>query len=176
MVCAMLGLALVAAGCEKSRVTEQPTAPATAAVESASSDSARDLLIKSEVETAVSMLREIDAKRRQGAMSLDQAKTLGADLLRELRYGADGYFWADTTEGVNVVLYGQKEVEGRNRLEDKDLKGTCYVKDFLAKGKAGGGYVEYWFPKKGETAPQPKRSYVLLFEPFGWVVGTGYYR
>ena len=27
-----------------------------------------------------------------------------------------------------------------------------YVKEFLAKGKAGGGYVEYWFPKKGQTS------------------------
>ena len=136
----------------------------------------QDLLIKCEVETAVSMLQAIDAKRQQGAMTLEQAKALGADLLRELKYGTDGYFWADTTNGVNVVLYGRKDVEGRNRLEDKDPKGTFYVKDFLAKAKAGGGYVEYWFTKKGQTEPMPKKSYVLPFEPFGWVVGSGYYR
>ena len=138
--------------------------------------SAHDLLIKSEVETAVSMLQAIFTKHQQGEMTLDQAKKLGADLLRELRYGDEGYFWADTTEGVNVVLYGRKDVEGRNRLEDKDQQGTYYIKEFLAKGKAGGGYVEYWFPKKGETISQPKRSYGLLFKPFGWVVGSGYYR
>jgi methyl-accepting chemotaxis protein len=138
--------------------------------------STQDVLVKSEVETAVSMLRAIFAKYQQGAMTLEKAKELGGDLLRELRYGTDGYFWADTTEGVNVVLFGRKDVEGRNRLEDKDQKGVFYVKEFLAKGKAGGGYVEYWFPKKGQTTAQPKRSYVLLFEPFGWVVGSGYYR
>lgn len=137
---------------------------------------AQDLLIKSEVETAVSMLQAIYAKHQQGEMTLEKAKGLGADLLRELRYGTDGYFWADTMEGVNVVLYGRMDVEGRNRLEDKDPKGTYYVKDFLAKGKAGGGYVEYWFPKKGQTTAQPKRSYTRLFEPFEWVVGSGYYR
>ena len=138
--------------------------------------SAHDLLIKSEVETAVSMLKAIFTKHQQGEMTLDQAKKLGADLLRELRYGDEGYFWADTTEGVNVVLYGRKDVEGRNRLEDKDHQGTYYIKEFLAKSKAGGGYVEYWFPKKGDTISQPKRSYVLLFKPLGWVVGSGYYR
>lgn len=132
--------------------------------------------IKSEVETAVSMLQAVYEKHRHGAMSLEQAKALGADLLRELRYGDDGYFWADTTDGVNVVLYGRKDVEGRNRIEDKDLKGTCYVKEFLTKAKAGGGYVEYWFTKKEQTEPLPKRSYVLPFAPFGWVIGTGYYR
>jgi methyl-accepting chemotaxis protein len=75
-----------------------------------------------------------------------------------------------------VVLYGRKDVEGRNRINDKDMKGNYYVKELLAKANSGGGYIEYWFPKKGQTAAQPKRSYVLMFEPFGWAVGTGYYR
>ena len=150
--------------------------PVGAQSETLETMSAHDLLIKSEVETAVSMLQAIFTKHQQGEMTLDQSKKLGADLLRELRYGAEGYFWADTTEGVNVVLYGRKDVEGKNRLEDKDQQGTYYIKEFLVKSKAGGGYVEYWFPKKGETISQPKRSYVLLFKPFGWVVGSGYYR
>jgi len=149
--------------------------PACAQPGEKETSSAQDLLIKSEVETAVSMLQAIFTRHQTGEMTLDEAKKLGADLLRKLRYGSEGYFWADTTEGVNVVLYGRKDVEGRNRIEDKDSKGTFYVKAFLVKGAAGGGYVEYWFPKKGEHQARPKRSYVLLFKPFGWVVGSGYY-
>jgi methyl-accepting chemotaxis protein len=145
-------------------------------VKKAESSAAQDLLIKSQVETAVSMLQAIHAKQQRGEMTMEKAKELGASLLRELKYGTDGYFWADTTAGVNVVLYGRKDVEGRNRLEDKDPKGNLYVKEFLAKAKAGGGYLDYWFVKKGESTALPKRSYVLPFEPFGWVVGTGYYR
>ena len=139
------------------------------------SDGAGDALIKSQVETAVSLLAAIHARQQKGEMSAEKAKELAAGLLRELRYGKEGYFWADTTEGVNVVLYGRKDTEGRNRLADTDAKGVFYVKEFLARGKTG-GYVEYLFTKKGQTAPLPKRSYVLLFKPFGWVVGTGYYR
>ena len=136
----------------------------------------QDLLIKSEVETAVSMLQAISAKQEQGELTLDQAKKLGADLLRELRYGTDGYFWADQEDGINVVLYGRKDTEGRNRLEDKDRNGVFYIKEFITKAKAGGGYVEYWFPKKGESEAKPKRSYLMPFKPFGWVIGSGYYR
>ena len=150
--------------------------PASAQGGKLENSSTQDLLIKSEVETAVSMLQAIFTKHKQGELTFGQSEKLGADLLRELKYGTEGYFWADTTEGVNVVLYGRKDVEGRNRLEDKDHKGTFYIKEFLVKGQAGGGYVEYWFPKKGHTKIQPKRSYVLLFKPFGWVVGSGYYR
>ena len=139
-------------------------------------DAAKDMLIKCEVETAVSMLQAINAKHTAGEMTLDEVKKLGADLLRELRYGEDGYFWADTTEGVNVVLYGRQDVEGKNRLEAEDHHGNFYIKDILAAGVKGGGYVEYWFPRLGEKEAVPKRSYTLLFKPFGWVVGTGYYR
>ena len=138
-------------------------------VESRQNISAQDLLIKSEVETAVSMLQGISQLQQQGQMTLEQAKKLGADLLRELKYGEDGYFWAHTTEGINVVMPGRKEIEGMNRLEMKDVKGKFYVKEMIAKATAGGGYLEYWYPKKGETDAKQKRSYVLPFKPFGWL-------
>jgi len=150
--------------------------PTNAQAEKLEKLSAQDILIKSEVETAVSMLQAIFTKYQKGEMNLVQAKKLGADLLRELKYGTEGYFWADTIEGVLVAHHFRRDAEGKNRLEAKDTQGTFYIKELLAKGKAGGGYVEYWFPKKGETIAQPKRSYVLLFKPFRWVVGSGYYR
>jgi len=150
--------------------------PACSQFEKVENSPTRDPLIKSEVETAVSMLQAIYKNHQQGKMTFEQSKNLGANLLRELRYGTEGYFWADTTEGVNVVLYGRKDVEGKSRLEAKDKQGNYYIKNFMEKGKSGGGYVDYWFPKKGQTIPHQKRSYVLLFKPFGWVVGSGYYR
>ncbi len=150
--------------------------PAAAQAEKSETSSAQDMLIKSEVETAVSMLQAIYTKHQKGEMSLVQAKKLGADLLRELRYGTEGYFWADTIEGVLVAHHFRRDSEGKNRLEAKDTQGMFYIKELLAKGKSGGGYVEYWFPKKEQTSSQPKRSYVFLFKPFKWVVGSGYYR
>lgn len=121
------------------------------------------------------MLQAIFEKHQAGEMTLEQAKKLGADLLRELKYGDDGYFWAHTMEGINVVLYGRKDIEGKSRIEAKDVKGKFFVKEMLATAAAGGGYLEYWYEKKGESKPQPKRSYVLPLQPFGWLVGSGYY-
>lgn len=149
---------------------------AVAQTKGATKSSARDLLIKSQVETAVSMLAAISARQQKGEMTMEKAQKLGAGLLREMRYGTDGYFWADTKEGVNVVLYGRKDTEGRNRLQDQDSQGVYYIQEFMARAKTGGGYVDYRFTKKGQSKAQPKRSYVLPFEPFGWVIGTGYYR
>jgi len=150
--------------------------PATKEARVNSNNSLQDIIIKSEVQTAISMLASVNSKVISKELTLDQAKKLGADLLRDLRYGDDkeGYFFADTAEGLNVVLYGRKDVEGINRY-NANLHGVYYVKEFIAKGRQGGGYTDYWFPKKDGKDPLRKRSYTLLFEPFEWVVGTGYY-
>ncbi len=95
--------------------------------------------------------------------------------MRELRYGKEGYFWADTTEGINVVLLG-KPSEGTSRIDLQDKKGKYMIRELIEKGKQpGGGFTDYWFPKQGETVPSPKRGYSLEFKPFGWVIGTGNY-
>jgi len=136
-----------------------------------------DLLVKSEVETVVSMLQKIYDKSVKGDYTLAYAKKLGADLLRDLRYGEkqDGYFWADTSNGTNVVLYGNKDVEGKNRW-DSYVGGVYHVRDIVTNGKKpGGGFTDYYFSRKDDNQILAKRGYSLYFQPFDWIVGTGYY-
>ena len=145
----------------------------TAVEESIRSD--YDDSIKEQVDNAISLLNTIYAKSESGACTLEEAKKEGADLLRELRYGENGYFWADTYDGDNVVLLGSA-TEGTNRMETQDAQGYQMVKEIIRVGKeAEGGFTDYVFPKEGETEASPKRSYSKAFEPFGWVIGTGNY-
>lgn len=131
--------------------------------------------IRLQVDNAISMLQGVYTRYENGELTLKEAKSLGADLLRGLQYGEDGYFWADTYEGISVVLLGQ-DTEGTNRLNAVDENGTSYVKLFIENGRlADGGYTDYMFPKKGETVSSSKRAYTKAFEPFGWVIGTGNY-
>jgi len=134
-----------------------------------------DTQAKSEVEMAVSMLQAIHDRQQKEGTSPEEARKQGADMLRSLKYGKDGYFWADTTEGVNVVLLG-KPVEGKSRMDSQDAKGKYLVREIIRNGmQPGGGFTDYWFPRAGETKPAPKRGYSLEFKPFGWVIGTGNY-
>ena len=131
--------------------------------------------IKNQVDNAISMLDAVYAGYENGDYSYEEAETRGADLLRELRYGNGGYFWADTYDGENVVLLGSA-TEGTNRMETKDADGYQMVKEIIRVGQEpDGGYTDYVFPKEGETESSPKRSYSRAFEPFGWGVGTGNY-
>ncbi|MHC1748869.1 MAG: methyl-accepting chemotaxis protein [Cellulosilyticaceae bacterium] len=135
-----------------------------------------DELIKEQVDTAYSVLQHYDTLQKEGKITLEEAKTKGANALRELHYGKDGYFWADTLEGDNVVLLGQ-DIEGTNRLDLTDPYGVKLIQEGIKVGQQeGGGYVSYHYPKVGnKELPLPKKAYFKEFEPFGWVIGTGNY-
>lgn len=132
-----------------------------------------DRNIRLETETVVSMVNIIYMQQQQSLLTEEQAKLEAANLLRNLRFDKDSYFWADTAEGVNMVLLG-RATEGKSRINDKDANGTFYIQEIIKNGmKDGGGYSDYWFPKPNEQQATPKRAYTLLFKPYNWVIGTG---
>ena len=134
-----------------------------------------DILIKSEVEAITLQLSGVVSSVKQGLLSQYEAKTIAANMIRESKYGEGGYFWIDDYDGNNIVLLGNKEVEGTNRLGLKDTNGQLIVKEFIEIAKSGGGYFDYYFPKPGEEEPLPKRAYVMAFDQYSWVIGTGNY-
>ena len=133
-----------------------------------------DNKIKEQVLNAHSMLNSVYNKYQTEEYTMAQAKKAGADILRDLTYGNDGYFWADAYDGTNVVMQGT-ETEGTNRMGLTDVDGFKMVEAIISVGKSGGGYTDYYYTKPGETEHSPKRSYSLAFEPFEWVIGTGNY-
>ena len=133
-----------------------------------------DVNIKHQVEIIVSELSGVVNQLNKGVINSVQAEAVAADVVRNAKYGTSGYFWADTLEGDNVVLLGNEAVEGTNRLGLSDHFGNKIVQSMIEIVKSeGSGYYEYYFPKPNETEALPKRAYVSLFEPFGWVIGTG---
>ena len=126
-----------------------------------------------EVELAWSVINQIYEKQVSGEYSEAQAKELAADMVRNLRFNdGKGYFWIDTVDGTNVVQLGDANVEGTNRYNDSDIDGNYYIQDIIDAAKQGGGYAFFSFPKPGETVATPNMSYSMLFEPYGWVIGT----
>lgn len=134
-----------------------------------------DYSIKSEVEMVITLLDSYNADIQAGIYTKEEGMKLAAGKIRDLRYGEDGYFWVDQSDGVNVVLLGN-EIEGTNRMGTKDATGYEMVKDFITTSvKEGSYFCDYQYPKEGETEPKPKRAYTQYYEPFSWVVGTGNY-
>lgn len=136
-----------------------------------------DELIKSEVETVITMLEPINEQIKSGTISETDGKKIAENIIREARYGIGGYFWTDTTEGVNVVLLGNKDVEGKDRTDLTDINGFKIVKRFLelGNGSEGKGFLDYYYFKENATVQSRKRAYVQLYKPFNWIIGTGNY-
>ena len=131
--------------------------------------------IKIQTETAVSVIEGVYKRQQAGLLTEEQAKQEAAALVRDLRYddGA-GYFWIDTYEGVNVVLLGRKETEGKSRIGLTDPTGKQFIKEMIENGKKpGGGYTDLMFAKPNQSEPLPKRNYTASFAPYQWVIGTG---
>lgn len=134
-----------------------------------------DKNIKEQVQQVISLLSCYQAEIEAGVYTKEEGMKRAADKVRNLRYGEDGYFWVDQSDGTNVVLLGN-DTEGTNRLDTKDVTGYEMVRHFIQTAvKEGSCYSDYLYPKEGKTDPMPKRAYTQYYEPFDWVVGTGNY-
>lgn len=134
-----------------------------------------DMNLKTQVNTAVSLLNSIYKEYQNGSLTLEQARELGAETVRNMHYGSEGYFWIDTVNGDNVVL-SSSETEQKNRYAFRDVTGKLVVQEFIQNAVEGNGkFVDYWYPKNGKSTPEKKRGYSELFKPFNWVIGTGNY-
>ncbi len=130
--------------------------------------------LKNETQEAMSICETMNNRYEAGEMSLEEAQKEAADIIRELRYNdGDGYFWVDTSKGVNVVLLG-RDTEGQSRWDSVDPNGTHFIQEMIKNGmQSGGGYTNLMFAKPNETEPLPKINYTAYYQPFDWVMGTG---
>ncbi len=130
--------------------------------------------IKKQVENIISLLDKVYLNHKKGNYTFEEAQIIGADLIRDIKYGNDDYFIVLATDGTCIALYGSK-AEGKNLMTLKDDKGIFYAKELIDKALNNGGYVDYWRTRKDGTVPAPKRSYAALFKEFNWTILTGNY-
>ncbi|MBE5902612.1 MAG: HAMP domain-containing protein [Lachnospiraceae bacterium] len=130
--------------------------------------------LRYETDVAMSICEKMNARYEAGEMTLEEAQKESADLIRELRYNdGNGYFWVDTSKGVNVVLLG-RDTEGQSRWDLTDSSGNKFIQQMIENGmQEGGGYTELMFAKPNETVELPKINYTAYYQPFDWVMGTG---
>lgn len=97
--------------------------------------------------------------------------------LRVLRFGVDGYLWInELNPPYRVVMHGYRnDLEGKPPHPDY-LYLYIDFEETVNKGNGEGFYpYEFTKPNEPDTLLFPKLSYLKLFEPLGWVIGTGVY-
>jgi methyl-accepting chemotaxis protein len=127
------------------------------------------------VETSYGVVAHYGALAASGTMKREDAMSQALSVLRGLRYEEKEYFWINTLEPFMVMHPMKPELDGKDLSDLKDPNGKRIFVEFANAAKQGGGFVDYYWPKPGADKPVSKISYVKLYEPWGWVIGSGIY-
>ena len=128
------------------------------------------------VEVVMGILEEQDGEVKAGKMTLETAQKEAAWHISKLRYEKKEYLWINDLKAVCIMHPIKPELDGKDLSGMKDPNGIPIFLEFVRVCKEkGGGFVDYMWPRPGEKDPVPKTSYVKLFEPWGWILGSGIY-
>lgn len=138
--------------------------------------SSRNDQIKTAVESAFNILDYYHQKEVAKEITKEQAQSMAMSVVKSLRYDGQEYFWINDMH-PNMVMHPFKpELDGKDLSQNKDPNGFYLFNEFVkvAKEKQK-GFVSYMWPKPGQDKPVEKTSYVQLYEPWGWIIGSGVY-
>lgn len=132
--------------------------------------------LKELVETASSLISGQYALVKSGNLTDAEGRAAALKLVSVLRYQGDNYFWINDLHPTMVMHPIKPDLDGKDLSAFKDPNGFALFVEFAKVAKAqGSGFVDYMWPKPGSADPVQKTSYVALFEPWGWVLGSGVY-
>jgi methyl-accepting chemotaxis protein len=107
-----------------------------------------------------------------------KAQSEALEVIANIIFGEhdENYFWVNDT-GLKMVMHPiNSDLNGKDLSSIKDSNGVYLFKELTKTAvEKGEGFVEYIWAKPGFEGQYDKLSYVKLFEPWGWVYGTGIY-
>ncbi|AMZ70269.1 MULTISPECIES: methyl-accepting chemotaxis protein [Pseudomonas] len=128
------------------------------------------------VQTASGVLTYYQGLEAAGTLTRDAAQKQALSAVRGLRYNQTDYFWINDLTPVMIMHPTNPKLEGQNLSAIRDPNGYALFNEMVAIAKSkGAGMINYLWPKPGAEAPVGKTSYVQLFEPWGWIIGSGVY-
>ena len=138
-------------------------------------DEKRDL-IKSVVNITNSLLTEYETRIQKGEFSKEEGQNRALATVKNLRYKGEEYLWINDLHPKMIMHPFKPELDGKDLSGFSDPNGKKLFVDMVKVSKENGeGFVDYMWEKPGATKPVPKISFVKLYKPWGWVMGTGIY-
>ncbi|MBB4953821.1 methyl-accepting chemotaxis protein [Agrobacterium vitis] len=132
-------------------------------------------MLRTEVETAISVMKLYHDREVAGTLSRADAQKQAYDTINAMKFDPDGYFFGYDYD-VNMLFHPDPKRVGQNFKGKADSKGYAYRDELVKLGRAGGGRTDFYGPKPGQEGNDfRKTSYAKAFEPWGVVVVTGLY-
>ncbi len=128
------------------------------------------------VETATAMVAHFADRAAAGELGEDEARAQALETLRALRYDGNEYFFIVDTAGIMLMHPIQESLQGQDLSGLADESGNRFIAEMVTEARrTGTGDAAYDWPRSGSDGLHPKLSHVLLFRPWGWVIGSGIY-
>ncbi|WP_122283857.1 methyl-accepting chemotaxis protein [Pseudomonas syringae group genomosp. 3] len=128
------------------------------------------------VQTASGILTFYQGLEAAGSMTREAAQQQALKEIKGLRYSQNDYFWINDLRPVMIMHPTNPKLEGQDISTIRDPDGFAVFNEMVALVKSkGAGMVNYRWPKPGASEPVKKTSYVQLFQPWGWILGSGVY-
>ncbi|WP_080396362.1 methyl-accepting chemotaxis protein [Pseudomonas savastanoi] len=128
------------------------------------------------VQTASGILTYYQGLEAAGSMTREAAQQQALKEIKGLRYSQNDYFWINDLRPVMIMHPTNAKLEGQDISTIRDPDGFAVFNEMVTLVKAkGAGMVNYRWPKPGASEPVKKTSYVQLFQPWGWILGSGVY-
>ncbi len=109
-------------------------------------------------------------------LTVKEAQSNALAVIKQLRYRDNDYFWINDLEPKMLMHPNFPDLDGKNLSHDTDPTGKYLFVEMVSIVKEKGeGFVSYMWPRPGEKQPVAKLSYVKLFKPWGWIIGSGIY-
>ncbi|MFG0232752.1 cache domain-containing protein [Achromobacter sp. 413638] len=100
------------------------------------------------------------------------------DLLAQMEFGRDGYFFVYDLQGKNLMHPRQPDLVGRELWDLRDTQDQPVIQNLLAAARRGGQQgeaVHYLWERPSTHQNEEKLGYVVVLERWGWMLGTGIY-
>jgi methyl-accepting chemotaxis protein len=128
------------------------------------------------VQTAVQVAQGYADKAKAGQLSEADAKAKAMAEIGALRYDGGEYVWINDMQPRMVMHPIKPEMNGKDLSDYADPNGKKLFVAFVDTVKRqGSGDVDYEWPRPGHKEPESKRSHVVGFSAWGWVLGSGVY-
>lgn len=128
------------------------------------------------VEITDTLLGEYESRVQKGELTPEDARKRAALRIKSMRYGDGDYYFIIDNHPKMIMHPIKPELDGKDLSDSKDPKGKQLFVEMVKVSKdKGAGFVDYLWPKPGQKDPVLKVSYVKVFKPWGWIVGTGVY-
>ncbi|MBU1009940.1 MAG: cache domain-containing protein [Bacteroidetes bacterium] len=136
-------------------------------------------MIKELTNSAWSILTKYQQDQLDGKLTAEEAQRLAVSRIQYLRYGEENkdYFWITDMTPRMIMHPFRMDLNGKDLSDFTDPHGKRMFVEFVETVRQSEhGYVDYmWQWKDDSLHIVPKLSYVKLFRPWNWIIGTGIY-